>query len=217
MDLYIYPKDLSEAEKIQRKLSSKVILEDKFGDVSLIAGVDVGYKKSEWARAAVVVLSYPDLELLEWKVANCKVEFPYISGFLSFREIPSIIKAIKKLNLKPDLILCDGQGIAHPRGMGIATHLGIILDIPTIGVAKKRLVGTFKIPNDKKGAWEPLYYKGEIVGAVLRTRKGIKPVFVSSGYKISLTSAIDWVMRSTIKYKLPEPIRKAHHLSITDL
>jgi len=203
------PKNLDEAVKIQKLLRSKILLKDLFEKINLIGGVDVSYKENR-AKACVVVFSYPDLKFLEHKEEMCLVDFPYIPGFLSFREIPPLIKALEKLNNFPDLIMCDGQGIAHPRSMGIATHLGVLLDIPTIGVAKSKLVGSFKEPKDEKGSWEPMIYRNKVVGAVVRTKKGVKPLFVSPGHKISLKTAIEFVINTTTKYKTPEPIRMAH-------
>ncbi len=203
------PKNLDEAVKIQQLLKSKIFLNDLFDDVSLIAGVDVSYKDNK-AKASVAVFSYPGLEFLEHKEEECFVDFPYIPGFLSFREIPPLIKVLEKLKNFPDLIMCDGQGIAHPRSMGIATHLGVLLDVPTIGVAKSKLVGSFKEPKNEKGSWEPMIYKNKVVGAVVRTKKGVKPLFVSPGHRISLQTAIDFVINTTTKYKTPEPIRMAH-------
>ena len=206
------PESIDEAIKVQNRLTSHIITEDRFDKISTVAGVDVSYKEGH-AKASFVVLSYKQLSLIEYATAECFVDFPYIPGFLSFREIPPLIEAFKKIKTLPDIILCDGQGIAHPKKMGIATHLGILLDIPTIGVAKSKLVGTFKEPENRKGAWTPLIYRGEVVGAVLRTKKGVKPVFVSPGHKVSLYSAIEIVLKTTTKYKTPEPIRFAHHFT----
>ena len=164
-------------------------------------------------KAAVAVLSFPDLELVETAISSCPTTFPYIPGFLSFREIPAILAALEKSTIIPDLILCDGQGLAHPRRFGLACHLGVLLDIPTIGVAKSLLVGKHGEVGAEKGSWEPLEDRGEIIGAVLRTRTKVKPVYVSIGHKISLSAAIDYVLRSTTKYRLPETTRWADRLA----
>lgn len=165
------------------------------------------------SRAAVAVLSFPDLQLQETSIARRPTSFPYIPGFLSFREIPAVLDALEKIKLTPDIILCDGQGIAHPRRFGIACHLGVIVDIPSIGVAKSLLVGKHQDLSDIRGNWQPLIYKGETVGAVLRTRSGVKPVYISSGHRISLSTAIDYVLRCTTKYRLPETTRIADKLA----
>jgi deoxyribonuclease V len=155
------------------------------------------------------VLSYPDLQLVETAIAKIPTTFPYIPGFLSFREIPAILKALQQTKITPDLILCDGQGLAHPRRFGIACHLGVILDVATIGVAKSLLVGTHAQLPSAKGNWQPLIDRQEVVGAVLRTRTNVKPVYVSVGHRVSLASAIDYVLNCTTKYRLPETTRWA--------
>ncbi|AFY55131.1 deoxyinosine 3'endonuclease (endonuclease V) [Rivularia sp. PCC 7116] len=205
----------SEAKAIQEELRKEVITEDKFEQpIKYVAGVDMGFEADGTiSRAAVAVLSFPDLQLQEQSIAKRETSFPYIPGFLSFREIPAVIDALQKINKTPDIILCDGQGIAHPRRMGIASHLGVILDIPTIGVAKSWLIGDYKEVSQKKGSWQPLIHKNETIGAVLRTRSNVKPVYVSSGHRISLPTAIDYVLRCTPKYRLPETTRIADKLA----
>lgn len=197
---------------IQSKLQHRVIKEDDFNKITRIAGIDVGFKASgKITRAAVSVLAFPSLELIETRLASCDTCFPYIPGLLSFRELPAVIKAFNKLQTLPDLCLCDGQGIAHPRRFGIACHLGVMTGLPSIGVGKSRLVGSFgEVPN-QRGAWTPLLDKDETIGAVLRTRINVKPVIISTGHRINLSSAIDFVMRCTTRYRLPEPIRMADH------
>ena len=138
---------------------------------------------------------------------------PKFTVFASFREMPAILKAYEQLRITPDLLLCDGQGIAHPRRFGIACHLGLWLDKPAIGVGKTRLVGTYEEPADKKGAWTPLQDKGDTIGAVVRSRQGVKPIFISPGHRISLASSVDWAMRCVSRYKLPETTRYAHNLA----
>jgi deoxyribonuclease V len=204
----------AEAREIQRKLSDKVIRSDRFGAVRYVAGVDIGFEdNNETTRAAVSILDLPDLDEIETSVARQATTFPYVPGLLSFREIPCLLTAMQKLRQSPDMILCDGQGYAHPRRFGLACHLGVITDLPTIGVAKSRLVGEYEEPPSVRGAWAPLIDKGEIIGAVLRTRVNTRPVYVSVGHRISLESAIDFVLRCTGRYRLPETTRHAHRLA----
>jgi deoxyribonuclease V len=206
---------VDEAIKIQEKLKDEVITEDKFKEpVQYVAGVDMGFEADGTiSRAAVAVLSFPDLQLQETSLARRPTTFPYIPGFLSFREIPAVLDALEKIKTIPDIILCDGQGIAHPRRFGIACHLGLIVDMPTIGVAKSLLVGKHEEIPDTRGSWQPLIHRGETIGAVLRTRVGVKPIYVSSGHKVSLPTAIDYVLRCTTKYRLPETTRIADKLA----
>ncbi|BAZ39895.1 endonuclease V [Calothrix sp. NIES-4101] len=206
---------IEDAIAIQEQLNQEVITEDKLKhEIEYVAGVDMGFAEDgKVSRAAVAVLSYSDLKLQETSIAYRPTTFPYIPGFLSFREIPPVIDALEKLEITPDIILCDGQGIAHPKRFGIACHLGVLLDIPTIGVAKSRLVGKHEPLSEEKGSWQPLIYRGETVGAVLRTRTGVKPVYVSPGHRISLQTAIACVLHCTPKYRLPETTRIADKLA----
>ncbi|WP_017721526.1 deoxyribonuclease V [Kamptonema formosum] len=209
-----WPLTIEEAIAIQELLRQSVIAEDQLGPVRYVAGVDVGYDLAEnMTQAAVAVLSFPDLHLAGHAIARRPTTFPYIPGFLSFREVPAVLDALEKLSLTPDLLLCDGQGIAHPRRFGIACHLGVLTNIPAIGVAKSLLVGTHDELPQRRGSWQPLTHRGETVGAVLRTRCGVKPVYISTGHRISLTAAIDCVMRCTPKYRLPETTRWADKLA----
>jgi deoxyribonuclease V len=153
------------------------------------------------------------LQVIETSLAHRPTTFPYVPGFLSFREIPAVLDALEKIKTTPDIILCDGQGIAHPRGLGIACHLGLLIDMPTIGVAKSRLVGKYEELPEAKGSTQPLIYNGETVGVVLRSRTGVKPLYISSGHRISLPTAIDYVLRCTPKYRLPETTRIADRLA----
>lgn len=209
-----WPLTAEEAIAIQQQLSPEVITEDRLGTVNYVAGVDVGFEESgSISRAAVAVLSFPELELKESAIARRPTTFPYVPGFLSFREVPAVLDALEKVTITPDLILCDGQGIAHPRRFGLACHLGLLADVPTIGVAKSWLIGQHgELPNER-GEWLPMQHRGEIIGAVLRTRNGVKPVYVSSGHKVSLSTAIDYVLRCTPKYRLPETTRIADKLA----
>ena len=209
-----WPLTLEEAIAIQEQLRIEVITEDRLEPVQYVAGVDGGFEESGTiTRAAVAVLGFPDLQLQEQAIARRPTTFPYVPGYLSFREIPAVLDALEKINITPDLILCDGQGIAHPRRFGIACHLGVLLDVPTIGVAKSLLIGKHADLPDERGAWQPLLHRGETIGAVLRTRTGVKPVYVSSGHRVSLTTAIDYVLRCTPKYRLPETTRWADKLA----
>jgi deoxyribonuclease V len=210
-----WPATPQEAVTIQEQLKTQVITTDQFNEpVRYVAGVDMGFlADGTISRAAVAVLSFPDLQVVETSLAHRPTTFPYIPGFLSFREIPAVLDALEKIQVTPDIILCDGQGIAHPRRLGIACHLGLLIDLPTIGVAKSLLVGKHEIVPDPKGSWQPLIHQQETVGAVLRTRPGVKPVYVSSGHRISLCTAIDYVLRCTPKYRLPETTRIADKLA----
>ncbi|MEH2440734.1 deoxyribonuclease V [Nostoc sp.] len=210
-----WPSTLEEAIVIQEKLRDRVITEDKLREpIQYVAGVDMGFEADGTiSRAAVAVLSFPDLQVIETSVAYRPTTFPYVPGFLSFREIPAVLDALEKITTIPDIILCDGQGIAHPRRLGIACHLGLLIDVPTIGVAKSRLVGKYEELPEAKGSTQPLIYNGETVGVVLRSRTGVKPLYISSGHRISLPTAIDYVLRCTPKYRLPETTRIADRLA----
>ncbi|MDJ0577011.1 MAG: deoxyribonuclease V [Xenococcaceae cyanobacterium MO_234.B1] len=205
---------VAEAKEIQEKLRNQVITQDYLGQVHYVAGTDVGFKDNySITQAAVAVLSFPELELVETAIAKIPTTFPYIPGYLSFREIPAILQAMEKLQILPDLILCDGQGLAHPRRFGLACHLGVLLDIPTIGVAKSLLIGKHKTLPPEKGNWIPLIDKDETIGIVLRSRTNVKPIYVSIGHKISLSTAREYTMKCLSKYRLPETTRWADKLS----
>lgn len=205
---------IEEAKAIQLELRSQVITEDLLDTVNYVAGVDVGFEDNyAISKAAVAVLSFPELQLVETAIAKIPTTFSYIPGFLSFREIPAILKALEQIKTTPDLILCDGQGLAHPRRFGIACHLGVILDMATIGAAKSLLVGKYEELAPDKGSWQPLIHREETVGAIVRTRSNVKPMYVSVGHKLSLTSAIDYVLQCTTKYRLPETTRWADKLA----
>ena len=202
----------AEALEIQRRLSAKVSKERSFEEVRTVAGVDVGFK-GEVARAAVVVLSYPQLRPLDYSVAEVAVEFPYIPGLLAFREGPSVLAALEKLTIEPDLFIFDAQGLAHPRRMGLATHIGIIIDKPSIGCAKSRLCGRHHQPGPERGSYVHLYDDDEVIGAVVRTRTGVKPLYVSIGHRIDLQSAIEYVLSCCRDHRLPETTRYAHRVA----
>lgn len=199
---------------LQQELREEIITTDQLGEVQRVAGIDVGFEDSgQTTRAAVAVLSFPDLQLQEQTIARRPTTFPYIPGLLSFREIPAVLDALEKLKTFPDLLLCDGQGTAHPRRFGIACHLGLLTNLPSIGVGKSLLVGKHAEVPDVKGSWQPLEHKAEIIGAVLRTRPKTKPLYISPGHQISLQTAIDYVLCCTTRYRLPETTRFAHKLA----
>jgi deoxyribonuclease V len=212
---HAWPSTIQEAIAIQESLQTQIITTDQLKEpIQYVAGVDMGFlEDGTVSRAAVAVLSFPDLQVVETSLAYRPTTFPYIPGFLSFREIPAVLDALEKVKIIPDIILCDGQGIAHPRRFGIACHLGLLIDIPTIGVAKSLLIGKHEELPDIKGSWQPLIHQGEKIGAVLRSRTGVKPLYVSSGHRISLPTAIDYVLRCTPKYRLPETTRIADKLA----
>lgn len=214
--LELHPWNVSPAEArgIQESLCHRVVKEDYIGEVSKVAGVDVGFEDhGQVTRAAVVVLSFPELKPIDQVIAKRPTQFPYVPGLLSFREMPAVLDAFEKLQIIPDLVLCDGQGIAHPRRFGIACHLGVCMDLPAIGVAKTRLVGTHIEPPASRGSYVPLLDKGEQIGVVLRTRTSIRPVYVSVGHKLSLATAIRFVMACVTRYRLPETTRWADRIA----
>lgn len=204
-----------EGINIQTELAAKVVEEDDFGQVELVAGVDVGFEDNNTVtRAAIAVLTFPELAFVEKSVARLPTSFPYVPGLLSFREGPAIMRAFEGLSAMPDLLLFDGQGIAHPRRLGIASHIGVLKNVPSIGVAKSRLWGEAREPlAPEKGAWTPLWHGDEIVGAVVRTRTNVNPLYVSIGHRVSLQTAIKYVLACTTRYKLPETTRWAHRLA----
>jgi deoxyribonuclease V len=207
----------SVAIQLQQKLASQVIRTDQLdSEVRRVAGVDMAINEENgMARAAVVLLSYPTMEILERHVYEEPVRMPYIPGLLSFREIPCILGAFARLHEQPELIMVDGQGIAHPRYLGIASHLGLWLDLPTIGCAKSILRGKYDEEElgDNVGDWQPLIFKKEVIGAALRTRSHVKPMFISLGHRISLETSIHYVLACGKGYRLPEPTRQADKLS----
>ena len=200
-----------EAVRIQENLRDKVNLQKIDKKIEYIAGLDVSYvKESNTMWAGVVVLDFPSLNMAEERCSQREVSFPYIPGLLSFREIPVLLDALRKVEVEPDIIFCDGQGIAHPRGLGLASHLGILLKKPTIGCAKSRLVGTHNEVGEGKGSWSYLIYQNRIIGAVVRTRSNVKPMYVSPGYRVMLDDCIKFVLETCSNYRIPEPTRQAH-------
>ncbi len=201
----------SQARELQSRLAPRVQIKTFSKNPRLVAGLDCAFTKDgKRIVAGAVVLELPGLEITETKSATRKVAFPYIPGLLSFREAPVCIAAVKKLRRRPDVFLIDGQGIAHRRRLGLAAHLGLFFDSPTIGCAKSRLTGVFEEPAQAKGGYSRLTDAGETIGAVLRTRTNVKPLFISIGNKCTLKDAIRIVLACTTKYRLPEPTRLAH-------
>lgn len=202
--------DEEEALEIQRTLSKKVLREDKINDVNLVAGVDVAYEKSgDNLVATVVVLEADSLELVETVISRSSTQFPYLPGLFSFRELPPLIDAFSKLQCSPDLVVCDGQGIAHPRRFGMACHLGVIFDIPTIGCGKTKLIGKYEELSLERGSFSDIIDDEEIIGRALRSQHAIKPIYVSVGHRISLSTATNWILKLSPKYRLPETTRIA--------
>jgi deoxyribonuclease V len=199
-----------EAMALQGSLASRVSTQGSLAEAETVAGIDVGIRDKR-ARAAVVVIGLAEMATLEIARAERPVTFPYVPGLLTFREGPVVLDALAKLTIEPDVLLFDGQGRAHPRRMGIATHIGVLLDRPSVGCAKSRLCGTHREPGPERGEYTWLYDDDELVGAVLRTRTRVKPVYVSTGHRASLEDAIALVLRCGGGFKLPEPTRRAHH------
>lgn len=203
--------DYRRAIIIQEKLRANISLTNSFRTIGSVAGADVSYSRGgQEGIAAMVILSYPDLDLMDEAFARGKVSFPYIPGLLSFREAPLLLRVFRKLQRLPDVILYDGQGIAHPRSLGLASHMGLLLDLPSVGCAKKKLVGDFGEVGSQPGSITPLEIRGRIVGAVVRTRGGVKPVIVSPGHRIDVESSIGLVLKTCRGFRLPEPLRLAH-------
>lgn len=204
--------DLADLREQQRALASSVIREDRFSEdpPRLIGGADVGFEQGgEITRAAIVLLTYPGLELVEYQIARIPTTMPYIPGFLSFREYPALLAAWEQLSRKPDLLFVDGHGISHPRRLGVASHFGLLVDVPTIGVAKKRLCGKFEPLSAEPGALAPLMDKQEQLGWVWRSKARCNPLFIATGHRVSQDSALAWVQRCAKGYRLPEPTRWA--------
>ncbi|MFQ5890509.1 MAG: deoxyribonuclease V [Gemmatimonadota bacterium] len=204
----------AEAIAVQKRLAPRVVAEDSRGKIRRIAGVDVHFDRCRGAaQAAVAVLVYPSLERVEVVTASRAVSFPYIAGLFAFRELPPVLEALAGLGEPPDLLLCDGHGVAHPRRFGLACHLGLLTDTPAIGVAKSLLVGHHAPLPPERGASRRLVDGEETVGMALRTRSNVKPVYVSVGHRICLASALEYVLRCSPRFRLPEPIRQAHHFA----
>lgn len=214
MQMHHWDISISEAFRIQEMIKDGVITKDKIGEIvhlGLIAGVDVSYEKgSNKAICVIAVVSFPDMDLISYTYADGTISFRYIPGLLTFREGPLFLKAFDKLSSTPDIFLFDGQGIAHPKGVGIATHMGVYLGIATIGCAKTCLIGDYKEPGLSRGDSTPLVYKGKNIGSVLRTRTNIRPIFVSPGHMVSIDTAAKITLMCAKGFRIPEPIRHAH-------
>jgi len=206
--------DTAAAAAVQARLAGRVEAGPALDDAATGAGADVsGGKKNEWIVAGVVVLRLGTFEVLETATAAMQATWPYVPGFLSFREAPALLEAFRQLRVRPDLVLVDGQGLAHPRRLGLASHVGLALGVPTVGCAKSRLVGEERGRlGARRGARVALEDRGERIGTVLRTRAGVRPVYVSVGHRIDLAGAERWVLATATRYRLPEPIRAAHRL-----
>lgn len=212
----LHPWDVTplEAVEIQRSIRELVSSIDDFDKIQRVAGVDVNfnYKKNR-ARAAVVVLGFPRMNRIDEAAAEGEISFPYLPGLFAFREIPLLVPALEKLTTQPHLMIVNGQGMAHPERVGLASHLGVLTDIPTIGCARSRFIGTYQPPRKEKGASTYLYDNEKIIGAVVRTRTNVAPLYVSIGHRISLSRAVEYVLKCTRQFRLPEPLRAAHRLT----
>ena len=213
-DLHSWKVDVQKAIQIQEDLRDRVVLKKTFSEVRTVGGGDVAYSiNRNLLFGTIVVLSFPRMETLDSAAAYGKIPFPYVPGLLSFREGPILIRIFEKLKFKPDVMIYDGQGIAHPRGFGLASHLGLWFDLPSIGCAKTPLLKDFICPASSKGSFESIRRDGKEVGAVLRTREKVKPLFVSPGHRIDLVTSIRLILESCQGFRIPEPLRKAHQLA----
>ncbi len=230
LNLHPWNVNYKTATEIQEKLEKSIILKKPEKKINMVAGADVSYlperrsrlpvpnlirvgqKKRHLFFASIIIFELQTMERVEAVTASGKIDFPYIPGLLSFRESPILLKAISKIKSEPDVIILDAQGIAHPRGIGLASHIGLLLDKPSIGCAKTRLIGEYSEVGENVGNYTLLKTKEKTVGAVLRTRKNVKPVFISPGHKIDLNTSIDLVLKCCRGYRLPEPVRQAHNL-----
>jgi deoxyribonuclease V len=212
--LHSWEVSIEEAIQIQDNLRQSIVLKNTFSTVRTIGGGDVSYRKEgNLLFGATVVVSFPKMETLEIATGVGKIPFPYIPGLLSFREGPILIKTFQKLKIRPDIMIFDGQGIAHPRGMGLASHLGLWFDLPSIGCAKTPLLDQLVSPKPSKGSFELIRRGGKGVGAALRTKDRVRPVFVSPGHRVDLLTSIRFILESCQGFRIPEPLRRAHHIS----
>lgn len=207
------PTALDAARRVQEALAARVVRTGAPADVRRIAAVDAHHAEATGLSWAAVAETGPDLDLVRSVMACRPTNFPYVPGYLSFREAPAILAALALLPNRPDLLVVDGQGIAHPRRFGIACHVGVLADLPTIGIAKSVLVGRFEPPGPERGAWTPMVHRREVVGAAVRTRTGVAPVYVSVGHRIDLEAAVDWTLRLSPRWRLAEPVRLADRIS----
>ena len=206
-----WPTTPREAVTLQESLRDQVIERDEVGEARLVAGVDVGFEDGgQTTRAAAVLLSFPSLVLVASAAARRPTSFPYVPGLLAFRELPALLDALGSLGDRPDLILCDGHGRIHPRRFGLACHLGVATGIPTIGVGKSHYLGQYEPPGPQQGDWNPITDRGEVIGAIVRTRPNVRPVYVSVGHRVDLETAVGLTLRCVTRYRLPEATRLAH-------
>ncbi|OGP87559.1 MAG: hypothetical protein A2156_15135 [Deltaproteobacteria bacterium RBG_16_48_10] len=212
--LHSWNVNVDEAIGIQKTLRERVTLKATFSELKHIGGGDVGYSNNRnQLLGVIVVLSFPEMEMLDFATAFGKIRFPYIPGLLSFREGPILIKTFNRLRIKPDVMIFEGQGIAHPRGFGLASHLGLWLDLPSIGCTKTPLVNDYVSPGTSKGSFEWIQSEGKKVGAALRTKEGVKPVFISPGHRMNLPTSIQIILATCQSFRIPEPLRRAHQWS----
>lgn len=210
----VWPRRVAQARAVQDELRARVVTVDRLRAVRFVAGVDVGFENDgAVTRAAIAVLAWPALTLIETAIARRATRFPYVPGYLSFRELPAVLAALAKLKHRPQLLVCDAHGYAHPRRIGLASHLGVVTGIPSIGAAKSLLIGAHAPLPARRGAWRPIVDGGEVIGAALRTRAGAKPMYVSSGHRVSLPTALRYVLALCPRYRLPETTRHAHRLA----
>ncbi|MFG1943280.1 endonuclease V [Nonomuraea sp. NPDC048826] len=207
-----WPESVAEAEAIQELLRPRVELTGP-AEFATVAGLDVHYHGDDEVSAAVVVLDAATLSVVEQAVAHGKAAFPYVPGLFAFRELPTLVEALERLTVTPDLLVCDGYGRVHPRGFGLACHVGVLTGLPSLGVGKTPFVGTHEPPAPERGAWSPIVLDGAVAGRALRTRDGVKPVYVSQGHRITLDTATGQVLALTPRHRLPEPVRRADHLA----
>ncbi|MFC4117547.1 endonuclease V [Nonomuraea zeae] len=210
--LHPWPSDAAEAEAIQDRLRGHVELTGPT-TFTLVAGLDVHYHGDDQVTAAVVVFDAGSLEPVEQAVARGRAAFPYVPGLFAFRELPALVEALELLTATPDLLVCDGYGLAHPRGFGLACHLGVLTGLPALGVGKTPFIGTHETPGPEPGDWTPIVHEDATIGRALRTQRDVKPVYVSQGHRISLDTATEQVLRLTSRFRLPDPIRHADHLA----
>ncbi|MFI6789090.1 endonuclease V [Nonomuraea sp. NPDC050383] len=210
--LHPWPATAEEAQAIQDRLRPHVELTGPT-TFTAVAGLDVHYYGDDRVRAAVVVLDAATLTVLEQVTVEDEARFPYVPGLFAFRELPALVRALERLTTMPGLLVCDGYGVAHPRGFGLACHLGVLTGLPAMGVGKTPFVGDHAAPGRERGAWTPITLDGSTVGRAVRTREGVKPVYVSPGHRISLETATEQALRLSPRYRLPEPIRHADHLA----
>ena len=213
--LHSWDVSAKEAIRIQEVLKDQIVLKRNFSKISTIGGGDIAYSRNgDRLFGAIAVLSFPDMEVLDMASADGKITFPYIPGLLSFREGPILIKTFRRLKVRPDVIIFDGQGTAHPRRMGLTSHMGLWLDLPSMGCAKTPLLKEFINPGPTKGSFEWIRQEGKKVGAVLRTKENVKPLFVSPGHRIDLMTSIQLIFESCRGFRIPEPLRKTHQASL---